>query len=244
MCAPLGRNRSWPVHRHGNEERPGAHRHHGVERPDRHGALRGSLEADGHQVVPVVRGDAPRRARSRWDPAAGRLEPADLDGLDAVVHLAGEGIGEKRWTPDQKRADRATAGSRAPPSWPRPSPPPATGPPCSCPGSAVGYYGTTAATRSLTERAARAATSWPELCVDWEAATAAGRGRRRPGGPHPHRARARPRRRRPAADGPARSSSGVGGRLGSGKQWMSWITLADQCRRDRASCSTTTSRGR
>ena len=65
-------------------------------------ALGSSLRADGHRVVRVVRREASGADEIRWDPRAGRLDPADLAGLDAVVHLAGEGIAEKRWTDAQK----------------------------------------------------------------------------------------------------------------------------------------------
>src|SRR5689334_24937411 len=65
-------------------------------------ALTAALRADGHRVVRVVRHDATGPDEISWDPAAGRLDAADLRGLDAVVHLAGEGIGEHRWTPEQK----------------------------------------------------------------------------------------------------------------------------------------------
>src|SRR4051794_37656804 len=65
-------------------------------------ALRRSLEADGHTVVRVVRG-APAPGDVRWDIESGTIDGAGLEGLDGVVHLAGEGIGEKRWTEEQKR---------------------------------------------------------------------------------------------------------------------------------------------
>lgn len=59
-------------------------------------ALRASLEADGHVVHPVVR-RSPRDGEIRWDIAAGELDGAALEGVDAVVHLAAESIGQ-RWT--------------------------------------------------------------------------------------------------------------------------------------------------
>ena len=63
-------------------------------------ALVAALEARGDTVVRVVRGDGDG---IRWDPEHGTLESTGLEGVDAVVHLAGEGIGEKRWTPEQKQ---------------------------------------------------------------------------------------------------------------------------------------------
>src|SRR6478735_3768375 len=67
-------------------------------------ALRHSLEADGHEVLPVVRRTvATGEAAVRWDPDAGTIDAAALEGVDAVVHLAGAGIGDERWTDARKR---------------------------------------------------------------------------------------------------------------------------------------------
>ena len=62
-------------------------------------ALTSALEADGHLVRPVVRRAlAPTGHEIRWDPAAGMIDAAELAGVDAVVHLAGENIAAHRWT--------------------------------------------------------------------------------------------------------------------------------------------------
>ena len=68
-------------------------------------ALVADLRADGHRVIRVVRGAPPAGDPdvARWDPIAGTIDAAALDGLDGVVHLAGQGIGDKRWTPAQKQ---------------------------------------------------------------------------------------------------------------------------------------------
>ena len=61
-------------------------------------ALVRSLTADGHEVVRLVR-HPPRGADEvRWDPEGGRVDAAGLAGCDAVVNLAGAGVGDRRWT--------------------------------------------------------------------------------------------------------------------------------------------------
>src|SRR6187549_1202882 len=64
-------------------------------------ALASSLRADGHHVIPVVR--KPRVPDTvQWDPATGTIDAGGLEGLDAVVHLAGEGIASGPWTAKQR----------------------------------------------------------------------------------------------------------------------------------------------
>jgi len=65
-------------------------------------ALSKELRSGGHDVVALVR-RAPNAGEIQWDPAAGVLAADALDGADAVVHLAGAGIGDRRWTEDYKR---------------------------------------------------------------------------------------------------------------------------------------------
>ncbi len=187
-------------------------------------ALRRRLEAGGHEVVPVVRGDV-RPGTIRWDPGRGVLDPADLRGLDAVVHLAGEGIGDKRWTDEQKRriADSRITGTTLlaeaiAAADDRPA--------VLLSGSAVGYYGADRGDERLDEASRPGTDFLARLCVDWEGATAPAAAARvrvahlrtgivldRSGGVLPRMVL------------PIRL--GVGGRLGPGDQWMSWITLAD-----------------
>jgi len=64
-------------------------------------ALGQLLRKSGHEVVPMVRQE--ERAGIRWDPTEGVREPADLDGTDAIVHLAGASIGDGRWSGARKR---------------------------------------------------------------------------------------------------------------------------------------------
>ena len=65
-------------------------------------ALKSHLESLGHDVIRVVRSN-PTGSDVSWSPADGRIDPHALDGVDAVVHLAGAGIGDKRWTDEYNR---------------------------------------------------------------------------------------------------------------------------------------------
>lgn len=189
-------------------------------------ALRRSLEGDGHEVVRVVRSDA-GPGTVRWDVDAGEIDAAGLEGLDGVVHLAGEGIGEKRWTSEQKQRIRESRTK-------------GTGllvgalssldakPPVLVSGSAVGFYGDRG-DEQLTEASAAGHGFLPELVVAWEAAAdpAAEAGIRvakiRTGIVLSADAGVLPRMARIAR-------LGVLGRLGSGRQWMSWIAIEDEVR--------------
>ena len=64
-------------------------------------ALSSHLETNGHQVVKLVR-RPPAHGELRWDPSIGELSAESLAGADAVVHLAGAGIGDHRWTDSYK----------------------------------------------------------------------------------------------------------------------------------------------
>lgn len=188
-------------------------------------ALVRSLEADGHTAVRVVRAGGGRGA-VRWDIDAGEIDAAGLEGLDGVVHLAGEGIAEKRWTDEQKdkiRGSRtkgtallagALASLRAQPR-------------VLVSGSGVDVYGDRG-DEQLTEASGRGGPGFlTEVVVAWEAATAAAEaaGIRvanirtsmvldRVGGALPRIVKI--------------ARLGLLGKLGSGRQWMSWISLADE----------------
>ena len=97
-----------------------------AEKPDSHdicfvadGDNAGWLRENGHDVVRFVRGSAGAGDERGWDPSAHRLDPADLADLDAVVHLAGAGVADKRWTATRKavvlgsRVDGTTTVARA-----------------------------------------------------------------------------------------------------------------------------------
>ncbi len=190
-------------------------------------ALRSSLEADGHEVRRVTRSPG-GPGTTAWDIERGHIDAGAFEGLDGVVHLAGEGIAEKRWTDEQKRRIREsrTKGTAL-----------LVGalaslqdmPPVLVSGSGVDYYGDRG-DEQLTETSGRGAPGFlTDLCVDWEAATgpAAAAGIRvttirttmvldRDGGAFPRMVKI--------------AKLGALGKIGSGRQWMSWITLTDHIR--------------
>lgn len=189
-------------------------------------ALCDALRRAGDAVVPIVRG-APRPGDLHWDPVAGEIDAAGLEGLDAVVHLAGAGIGDARWSEARKRLIRESrvAGTRLlAAALARLERPPAV----LVSGSAVGWYGNRGDEPCTEASPPPAAPDFlAEVCRDWEAATepAEAAGIRvvhlrtgivlaRQGGAL---ARLVP---------PFRL--GLGGRTGSGSQWMSWIALDDE----------------
>ena len=187
-------------------------------------ALVRSLRADGHDVVRLVRRQPREPDERQWDPASRRLDPGHLAGADAVVHLAGVGIGDRRWTEDHKRkvldsrvdgtsTIAATTAGLAEPDRPR----------VVVAASAVGFYGDTG-DEAVDESAPVGQGFLADVVRQWEAA-AEGAGTRvvnvRSGIVL-------------SADGGALGKVlplfrlGVGGRLGSGRQWMSWIALPDE----------------
>ncbi|MFD4135560.1 TIGR01777 family oxidoreductase [Streptomyces goshikiensis] len=187
-------------------------------------ALVRSLRSDGHDVVRYVRREPAAGDEAWWDPRRGYLDPAGLDGCGAVVHLAGAGVGDRRWSAAYKREIRdsrvlgTAAVVRALGGLDRP-------PGVFVSGSAVGYYGDTG-DRPVDERAPAGEGFLPSVCVEWEAAAspAAGLGVRtvlaRTGLVI-------------APDGGAWGRmfplfrAGLGGRLGDGRQYWPYISLHD-----------------
>jgi uncharacterized protein (TIGR01777 family) len=182
------------------------------------------LREAGHRVTALVRRPA-TTGEVQWDPGAGVLPPEALNGVDAVVNLAGAGIGDHRWTPAyrQELVDsrvRSTtllaariAESDAPPQ-------------VLLSGSAVGYYGPRDGTE-LDEASPAGGDFLAGLCVQWEAATAAA-----------EEAGVRVAHLRTGIVLTRKGGAlkkmlplfrvGLGGRFGKGNQWQSWISLADE----------------
>jgi uncharacterized protein (TIGR01777 family) len=132
-------------------------------------ALTASLQADGHRVLRFVRGGVTGDDTIGWDPETGRIDAPALEGLDAVVHLAGEGIGERRWTDEQKRrilesrtkGTAALAGAVASRE---------NKPKVLVSASAVGYYGDRG-DEMLTEDSPPGTGFLTDICKAWEAET-------------------------------------------------------------------------
>ncbi|MER5865523.1 TIGR01777 family oxidoreductase [Kitasatospora sp. NPDC002040] len=194
-------------------------------------ALVGSLLADGHEVVRLVR----QRSRTGvqpdgtvgvgWNPQLLQLDRAGLHGVEAVVHLAGAGVGDRRWTDAYRQEIRdsrvlgtetlaaALAELKEPPR-------------VLVSGSAVGYYGQTG-DAVIDEEAPPGDDFLARVCVDWEAAT-------RPA----EQAGIRVAHARTGLVLSAKGGAGgrlfplfrlgLGGRLGDGRQYWSVISLADE----------------
>jgi uncharacterized protein len=187
-------------------------------------ALVQRLRADGHTVRPLVR-RAATAGEISWDPTAGTLDRGALEGVDAVVNLAGAGIGDHRWSDAYKRElvesrTRTTellatsvAGLDRKPA-------------VLLSGSAIGWYGDRG-DDVVDERSAPGVGFLSELCVAWEATTAPAEA-----------AGIRVAHLRTgivlAKEGGALKKQlplfkvGLGGRFGKGNQWQSWISLADE----------------
>ncbi|MEY2974984.1 MAG: hypothetical protein RIR49_1404 [Actinomycetota bacterium] len=190
--------------------------------------LRGSLEAAGHSVVAIVRRPA-GPGEIHWDPRTDTMDPADLIGVDGVVHLAGAGIGDRRWTDayrreileSRTRSTRLLAQTMA-------SVVGDGGPRRLLSGSAIGFYGASD-DRPLDESSPRGDGFLADVCVDWEAGTSAAE---EAGVSVVHL-------RTGIVLSPAGGALkkllplfriGAGGRMGDGRQWQSWISIDDECR--------------
>lgn len=188
-------------------------------------ALTTELKAQGHTVVAAVRRQVKSDAEVQWDPAKAVLSPSAFDGVDAVVHLAGAGIGDNRWTSDYKREilesrtlSTALLASTMAALETKPS--------VFLSGSAIGYYGATQ-DEKLDETSAQGEGFLADVCAQWEDAA------------------------QPAIDAGIRTvflrtgivlskkggalkkqlplfKLGLGGRFGNGRHWQSWISINDE----------------
>jgi uncharacterized protein (TIGR01777 family) len=188
-------------------------------------ALVEALEARGHLVRRLVRRDVQDGDREiRWDPAAGKIDAAELEGIDGVVHLAGEAVARRRWNERVKqeildsrvRGTRLLAETLAALS---------SKPGVFCCASGVGYYGDRGDER-LDERSPAGTGFLAGVCQQWEAATRAA-----------HDAGIRVVNLRLGIVLSGRGGAlmkmvtpfklGVAGVIGNGRQYWPWITLTD-----------------
>jgi uncharacterized protein (TIGR01777 family) len=188
-------------------------------------ALVRSLTADGHEVVRLVRHPPRRPDEVRWDPEGGRVDAAGLAECEAVVNLAGAGVGDHRWTDEYKARIRRSrvAGTTA---LAESIAGLETRPRVFVSGSAMGFYGETG-DRAVDEDAPPGDGFLPRLCVEWEGAAAPAR-----------EAGVRtvfPRTGLVVARGAGAwgrlfplFKAGLGGRLGDGRQYWSYIALHDE----------------
>jgi uncharacterized protein (TIGR01777 family) len=182
------------------------------------------LAGNGHEVVRLVR-RSPKAGEVQWNPKAGTLDAAALEGADAVIHLSGAGIGDKRWTNAYRKeildsrtqttallANTIASLSQKPKVF--------------LSGSAIGIYGARN-DEQLTEVSTHGTGFLADVCEQWEAAA------------------------KPAVDAGVRTvflrtgivltpkggalkkllplfKLGVGGKFGNGKQWQSWISIDDE----------------
>ncbi|MDQ3377736.1 MAG: TIGR01777 family oxidoreductase [Actinomycetota bacterium] len=185
-------------------------------------ALLPELEAGGHTVTRLSRSQTGANT-IRWDPSAGTID-GELEGMEAVVHLAGESIAQGRWNPEKKRRilDSRVQGTRllAESIAALPDPPKVM-----VSTSAVGYYGDRG-DEVLTEESAPGTDFLAGVCREWEAAAEPAR-------------QAGIRVVYPrlgivlSPQGGALGTTlpifklGGGGKIGSGNQWWSWVALDD-----------------
>jgi uncharacterized protein len=190
-------------------------------------ALVTALEAGGHRPIRAARagrGDVGADTVA-WDPDGGTMDAGALEGIDAVVHLAGAGIGERRWTNDRKHVIRNSR-ARATKLLTRTLVSLDRKPSVLVSGSAIGYYGTLR-TEDLTEASPPGDGFLADVCAEWEAAAA-------------------PVRSAGIRLVTIRTGSvlgrdggllgrllpvyqlGLGGKTRHGDQWMSWISLTDE----------------
>lgn len=186
-------------------------------------ALCAQLKSDGHQVIKLVRRPARLSDEVSWDPQRGEINLDLLEGVDAVYHLAGAGVGDKRWSAsyrseilNSRLLGTTTIANACEQLQPE----------VFISASAIGYYGETG-NRSVTEVDRGGEDFLSIVCREWESV-----------------ANLAPSVRTiklrtglvldPTGGALGRMlplfKFGLGGKLGSGKQWWSWITLHDQIR--------------
>jgi uncharacterized protein (TIGR01777 family) len=186
------------------------------------------LESEGHEILRLVRPEtrvqrgSPPGKTVRWDPTEDQFDGAQAEGADALIHLAGASIADGRWNEARKtllRTSRVDATRHLIAALSRLKQPPRV----IVSASAIGYYGDRGE-ESLTETSPAGKSFLAQVCVQWEMEVARGAefGARvamlRSGIVLAANGGALPQMALPF-------KFGAGGKLGSGRQWMSWLTL-------------------
>ena len=186
-------------------------------------ALCAQLKSDGHQVIKVVRRAARVADEVSWNPLKGEIDLAGLEGTDAVFHLAGAGVGDKRWSAayrseilNSRLLGTTTIANACEQIQPE----------VFISASAIGYYGETG-DRSVTETDRGGDDFLSIVCREWELVANQA--------PSVRTVKLRTGLVLDPTGGALGRmlpifKFGLGGKLGSGKQWWSWITLHDQIR--------------
>jgi len=187
-------------------------------------ALINSLRSDSHEIVRLVRGKPAGATEIEWHPNQEKIDAAALEGIDAAVHLAGESIASGRWTDEKKlaiRDSRVKGTALLSDALARLSRPPSV----FVSASAIGYYGNRG-DELLTEKSAPGDDFLASVCVEWENATI----------PTIEKGIRTVHARFGIILDPKEGAlgkmltpfrMGIGGRVGDGKQWMSWIDIED-----------------
>ena len=186
-------------------------------------ALIGHLKSEGHTVQKLVRRSVVSADEIQWDPRAGTVDLAALEGVDAVIHLAGANVGDKRWT---KKYKAEILNSRLLGTTTISNAVNQVKPQVFISASAIGWYGETG-NRAVTESDRPGDDFLAAVCKEWEGAADLANDTRVV------------KIRTGLVLDPTGGALGkmlplfkfgVGGKLGNGKQWWSWITLHDQIR--------------
>jgi uncharacterized protein (TIGR01777 family) len=186
-------------------------------------ALIGHLKSEGHTVQRLVRRPVVSADEIQWDPAAGTVDLSALDGVDAVIHLAGANVGDKRWS---KKYKAEILNSRLLGTTTIANAVNVVKPQVFISSSAIGWYGETG-NRAVTEEDRPGDDFLAAVCKEWEAAADLATNTRTV------------KIRTGLVLDPTGGALGkmlplfrfgLGGKLGNGKQWWSWITLHDQIR--------------
>jgi uncharacterized protein (TIGR01777 family) len=191
-------------------------------------ALGRRLEAGGHQVLRLTRSRPTGPGQLRWDPAAGRLDADALAKADAVVHLAAKNLGERlRWNARVKREllESRVEGTALVARTMADLAGRSGGPRVLVCASGVGYYGDRG-DEVLTESSSPGSGFLAEVCKQWEAAADPAR----EAGLRVVHLRTGPVQDMAGGGLPKQAllfRLGLGGRLGSGRQWLSWTALGD-----------------